>query len=186
MNRRSLVLISGPIAAGKTTTAEHLAAVVRAENRRAMALDMDGMIAMTAGSDWSVITAEDRRLASRLTGTLVQAAFDAGVEVVVVAGSTLSSYEWDDVTAGLSLQPETTYVLLSVSLDESIRRARNDPGRVATRNATHVTRLAAAIDWTEVRKPDVEVETDGMSVDEVVRLLRERLLLTPRRRGEAS
>ena len=164
---RSLVLISGPVAAGKTTTAVGLAALARIEGIPALAIDMDEMIEMAAGPDWSMISQAQRRLACRITSGLVDAAFANGAGLVSVAGSTLSGYEWDELTTSLGSSPSVTRVLLRVSLDESVRRAQGDPDRVSTKDPTYVAKIAAARDWASVPKPDIEVHTDGMTGQDV-------------------
>ena len=150
---------------------------------------MDEMIEMVAGSDWSAVQTSDRLRGCHATSSLVQGLFAAGVELVTIAGSTLSPYEWDEVTEGLDPTPRILHVLLRVSLDESVRRAQSDPGRVLTRNPDHVAKLAAAIDWATVRQPDLEVETDDMSVTQVVSLIAGRLevaLASKRRPGDEA
>ena len=168
-----LVLISGPVAAGKTTVAYAFAAYVRTHDYVAAAIDMDEMIAMVAGHDWSRIQRADRLRACCAAGSLVQSLFEAGTAVVAVAGSTLSPYEWDEVTSHLETSQPSTYVLLRVSLDESVRRAQNDSGRVRTKDPTYVARLAAAIDWSAAGTPDLEIDTDDLTVSEVVQAIAE-------------
>jgi hypothetical protein len=126
------------------------------------------MVAVVAGRDWPAVRQPDRLRASRVTSALVQACFDSGVELVTVAGSTLSAYEWDGVTAGLQPIPRVLYVLLRVSLQESIRRAQGDPERISTKDPAFVAQLAAAINWKTVRPPDVEIDTDALTADEVI------------------
>lgn len=178
MAGHNLVLISGGIAAGKTTTARGLADLARKAGMRAMAIDMDEMIEMVAGTDWSSITREQRRQACRLTGALVDAAFTEGTDLIAIAGSTLLGYEWDVVTSDLVTDPSTTRVLLRVTLEESIRRAQQDPARLSTRDPVYVEELAAAIDWRSVPEPDLEVHTDGMTSQELVDRIAE--VMTPR------
>ena len=182
VSTRNLVLISGPVAAGKTTTAVGLAALARSEGTPALAIDMDEVIEMAAGPDWSVISQAQRRLACRITSGLVDAAFANGAGLVSVAGSTLSGYEWDELTTSLGSSPSVTPVLLRVSLDESVRRAQGDP-RVSTKDPTYVAKIAAARDWASVPKPDIEVHTDGMTGQDVQERIASRVALPLRSRG---
>ena len=173
------MLISGPIAAGKTTAVLGLASYVRARGTLAAAIDMDELIEMMAGRDWSLIRHEDCQRARHAASALVQACFDTGMRVVIVAGSTLSKYEWDEVTRALSPMPQILKVLLRVSLEESVRRAQNDAGRVLTKNPEYVAKLAAAINWEATGQYDVEIETDDITVDQVVAIAARRLNLPP-------
>jgi adenylylsulfate kinase-like enzyme len=170
-----LVLISGPVAAGKTTVAYELAAHARAHGYVAAAVDMDEMVATVAGNDWSRIQRADRLRACHATASLVQALFDAGTQAIAVAGSTLSPYEWDAVTRHLETAPPITYALLRVSIDESVRRAQADPGRVHTKDPTYVAKLAAGTDWSHVPTADIDIDTDDLTVPEVVALIAQKV-----------
>jgi hypothetical protein len=68
---------------------------------------------------------------------------------------------------------ETIDVLLHVSLEESICRAQADPARVHTQHAAYVAKLAAAIDWTVVSRPDIDLNTDHLTAQEVIGLVAE-------------
>ena len=112
------------------------------------------------------------------------------MELVAIAGSTLSPYEWDALAVQTDPRPKILYVLLRVSIEESVRRAQADPGRIHTRDPEYVTRLAAAIDWESIRQPDLVVQTDGMSLDAVTEAIASNLTPPLRRwgggRGEGS
>jgi adenylylsulfate kinase-like enzyme len=124
MPEHRLVLIGGPIASGKTTVARALAALLRSIGQDAAAIDMDEMIAIVAGEDWSLIIVSDRKKAGRLASRVVQGLFNEGVSTVAIAGSTLSPYECDEVVTHLIPDSIVTRVLLRVSVEESIRRAQ--------------------------------------------------------------
>ena len=190
MPDRHLVLISGPVAAGKSSTVIRLAELARAQGRLAAAIDMDETIEMVAGSNWSTVQKSDRIRACRATASFVHSLFESGMELVAIAGSTLSPYEWDALAVQTDPPPKILYVLLRVSIEESVRRAQADPGRIHTRDPEYVTRLAAAIDWESIRQPDLVVQTDGMSLDEVTEAIASNLTPPLRRwgggRGEGS
>jgi tRNA uridine 5-carbamoylmethylation protein Kti12 len=166
-----LVLISGGIASGKTSAADRLAAVARQRGLSAASIDMDAMIEMTAGHEWSAIEDEQRRFAVQITGSLVEALLESGVQMVFIAGSTLSPYEWDGLLGVLKSNPRHLFVLLRVSLDEAIRRAEHDPSRTRTRNPEVLRRLAQRVDWTRVRGHHIDLVTDGLSLDDVASIL---------------
>ena len=171
VNVPALVLISGPIASGKSTVAMTLAARARAQGLPAASIDMDEVVAMVAGADWSLIRQEDRELASQVAAVIAERCFVAAVNLVLVAGSTLSSWEWDRLLECVSTKVTVTHVLLKVSLVESVRRAQADPGRELTKDATYVERIYDRIAWGSLRRPDIEIDTDNLSLDEVVSLV---------------
>jgi shikimate kinase len=174
-----LVLITGPIASGKTTAALALATKVRETGLRAAAIDMDVMVEMLAGTDWSLITAEDRRSGQRIAASTIDRLIGEGAKVVAAAGSTISRYEWDDVLAGIRSEVSTTFVLLEVSLEESIRRAHADPTRGATKNPAVVTRIYAENAQKSMRPYDLTVSTDGQTPDAVASTIADRVFRLP-------
>jgi shikimate kinase len=167
LDKQTLVLISGPVASGKTTTAWMLAKAARELSLQAASIDMDEMVEMIAGSDWSLITEEDRRRACRATSGLVDQLLDSGVVFIAIAGSTLSQYEWDEVLQSLNRRPRVFLVLLHVSLEEASRRTKDDPDRIKTKDRSYLTQLDARTNWKAIRQHDVELETDGIKADEV-------------------
>ena len=170
-----LILISGAVASGKTRLAWRLAELARARAILAASIDMDELVEILAGRDWSLVTNEDRQRACELAATVAQRLFDQDVRFVAISGSTVSPYEWEQVLRDLNTTPVTTYVLLRVSLAEAVRRAQEDPTRVATRNSDLLARLHSAIDWARVPHADIDVDTDGLLPDEVAEAVWSRL-----------
>lgn len=180
-NGTQLLLISGAVGSGKTTLASNLARIARDHGLTAASIDMDDMVSVVAGTDWSLVTHEHRVRASKAAGELARHLLDSGHRIVAIAGSTLSQYEWDDVLSAFDDQPAVTYVLLRVSVDEATRRAQLDPARsptAGTRNPDVVAHLHRAIDWTTVRKHNIEINTDHLTADEVVETVWRQLGLT--------
>jgi cytidylate kinase len=171
-----LVLISGPIASGKTSVAFELAARVRREGRRAAAIDMDDLVEMVGGDDWSLVTQDHRLRASGCAGKLARELFDGGFGLIAVAGSTLMAYESDELLVHLASPVTVLRVLLRVNVDEAILRAQADSTRVGTRDAEAVKALHSRIDWQKVPASDLAIETDGRSIEEVADLIEQRLV----------
>jgi hypothetical protein len=163
---RRLVLVSGPIASGETTVSAQLARTARTMGKLAATVDMDDVVAMLTGA-WSVVKLEDRFRASQLAAAIVDRLFESGIEMAVVAGSTMSAYESDGLVGHLTSKPKILSIRLRVSLDESIRRAQADPARVRTLDGDFVARVYAAIDWTSVRQADLDLVTDSLNADQV-------------------
>jgi hypothetical protein len=99
---RHLILISGAVASGKTTLALSLAGLARMRGIPAASIDIDELVVTVAGPDWSLVTRTDRLFACELAGVLTERLFDRGERLVAIAGSTLSSYEWQHVVTSLS------------------------------------------------------------------------------------
>ena len=172
-------MISGAVASGKTTLAEALARLARDHGLTAAAIDIDELTTMVAGRDWSRITPAHRRLACELAASLTDDLFDRDWTLIAIAGSTLSAQEWDDVRRSMKTNPATTYVLLRVSVADAVRRALGDATRGATSDPRVVEALHSRIDWSRVRKPAIEIETDRLSAEEIAATVWSALL--PRR-----
>ena len=101
--------------------------------------------------------------------------FASGFEVVAIAGSTLASWEWSAVLAKLDPTAERLFVRLSVSLNESTRRAQADSTRVRTKDAEFVRRHYERIDWQALAPVDLKIDTDGLTLEEVVEAIASRV-----------
>jgi shikimate kinase len=163
-----LVLITGPIASGKTTTAFAFAARGRESGLRTAAIDMDDLVEMVAGKDWRRVTREHWDLAFRLAAAIIERLFSRGVTHVALAGPVFALNQRRRLLEQFSCQPETTCVLLRVSLAESINRAQNDPLRIITKDPAFVTRIYATIDWSNIADQDLDLDTESLSPAEVV------------------
>ena len=163
-----LVLISGPNGSGKTTLALRLAEEARARGLTAAAVDMDELVEMVAGSDWSKVRLEQRELSSRLAGSICDELMELGTQLLVVAGSTVSPYEWDLLLRNARGPKQPFSILLRVSFEEAKRRAAHDTTRASTWDAATAARLFDAIDWSTVCAPHLELDTDGLDSDAVL------------------
>jgi hypothetical protein len=165
-----LVVITGPIASGKTTLAFGLAAFARERGLKAAAIDMDDLVEMVAG-DWEHVGKAHRLLAPRLAAVLLNELRSAGYDFVAVAGSTLAAYEQDAIVAHLYGGLVSAHVRLSVRIEEAGRRAQADSSRVATKNPDVLRRHYDRIDWERLPAADFHIDTDGRPAGEVLHLV---------------
>lgn len=117
-----LVMISGPIAAGKSTLAGEVARRLRARGSSVALTDLDTVAEM------ALPTLPDWDWAHRIHAQLVGAWLGSGVDVVVDEGTSTV----DEVHQVLGEVPPGTavfHVVLTADYDQSLARARNDPGR---------------------------------------------------------
>jgi shikimate kinase len=169
-----LVLISGPIASGKTTAILGLASLARQWGLPAAAIDIDELVEMTAG-DWSQANEGHRRLAWQLASVLIDKLIQSGIVLIAVGGSTLSPKEWDELLKRIETAPQTLYVRLRVSFEEALQRARSDPDRVSTKDGTFLAQQYKRLDWTGVDEPDISIETDDLLPGDVASQIAQRL-----------
>jgi lactoylglutathione lyase len=128
-----LLVISGPIAAGKSTVASALAATFRDSGRSVAVVDLDRLYMMLDDrppmSDPSH-SREARRAAAALTDHFVV----EGIELVIVEGTFWTRSEREELTTALTTLVQPMFVTLRVSVDEALRRVQSDSSRRASRN----------------------------------------------------
>ncbi len=123
-----IIVITGPIASGKSTVAIELARALELMDVRAAVIDLDlvhdRLTANGSPSDDSTWT-----LARRETATAANAFLEQGVAVVIAEGS--FNLPSDRATFTRHLRPSSglAFVTLQVSFQEALRRAQADPTR---------------------------------------------------------
>lgn len=117
-----LVMISGPIASGKSTLAAEIVRVLRTEGLSAALTDLDTVagMALPGMPDWS--------WAHAVHAQLVAAWLATDVDVVIDEG-TSSLTEVRQVLEHVSTGTDVFHVVLTADYDKSLARARADAGR---------------------------------------------------------
>jgi adenylylsulfate kinase-like enzyme len=127
-SRGVVIVVTGPIASGKSTVAGALARELELLGVGAAVIDLDlvhdQLTTKASAPDDSTWT-----LARRETATLANAFQEAGVAVVIAEGS--FNMPTDRATLVQHLRPSTdvVFVTLQVSFAEALRRAQGDPTR---------------------------------------------------------
>jgi shikimate kinase len=161
-----LVVLVGPVAAGKSTLAARLVQLVRREGMTAADVDMDDVAFMQCGGD---DLDEFWRRAAVATAGLVRGWFDAGVEVVVTHGPFFESDGFEVLRRALPADVEAHHVLLRVAPEVAVERAQGDPTRGISRDPAFVRDsnacLAALRDALPIMR--LEVDTTVRGPDEI-------------------
>lgn len=163
-----LVVVVGPIASGKSTTANALADRLAGPDRLVVAVDLDDVVfAQRApldehGETW----ARGRRVHAALVG----AWFAEGVDVVVAHGPLQHDPGLATLLAAVPAGTDVVRVLLQVSFEAAVTRVLADPTRVFSRDLDF---LRECHDRFAVLHPDVgpfdrTYRTDEVTVDAVV------------------
>ena len=123
-----IIVITGPIASGKSTVAIELARALELIDVRAAVIDLDlvhdRLTANGSPSDNSTWTR-----ARRETATAANAFLAEGVEVVIAEGSFNLASDRATFTRHLGPSSRLVFVTLQVSFQEALRRAQADPTR---------------------------------------------------------
>jgi adenylylsulfate kinase-like enzyme len=127
-----VIVITGPIASGKSTIAQALARELEQSGVRAAVIDLDlvhDALPETLAGDDSSWTVARRNAAA--TANLLAA---DGVTVVIAEGSFNSPDDRSTFARDLRSDRDPLYVTLQVSFEEALRRALRDPTRGRSRD----------------------------------------------------
>ena len=161
-----LLVISGPIAAGKSTVASALAATFRKSGRSVAVVDLDRLYMMLDDpapmSDPSH-SREARHAAAALTDHFVL----DGIELVILEGTFWTMSEREELTAALTTLVQPVYVTLRVSVEEALRRVQSDTGRRASRNPAILRASHAAFGAVSPIPTDAIIDSSSVTADAV-------------------
>lgn len=167
-----VVVITGPIASGKSTVARELARRLELAGLRAEVIDLDGVHdRLTANGS----TADDSTwtLARLESATVANAFVEEGVAVVIAEGS--FNLPSDRATFAEHLRPGSglVFVTLQVSFDEALRRAHRDPtrGRSQDPQFLHSHFVARHDVLAAVPATDIEIDTERTTATAAARKL---------------
>ena len=138
-----------------------------------MSIDLDVLIEMVAGSDWKQVRARHWEEAREAAATLIDHSFESRYDLVALAGPFFNASERVHLLNCLSFPRNAFFVMLRASLEETLRRTRLQPDRGLTSDADFVTGIYEAIDWETVPPNDLEIDTDGRTIEEVVAAISE-------------
>jgi predicted kinase len=172
-----LIVITGPIASGKSTVAGELARELERAGHRVAVIDLDLVHDMlTAGARPSDDTTW--AVARRAAAMLANAFLGAGIEVVVAEGSFNRPDDRAAFTAPLDARAAPRFVTLRVSYEEALRRATSDPTRGKSRDPDFLGPYFATADRLLATAPatDLVIDTERTSAKEaageIARLVR--------------
>jgi len=164
MTEPRLLVISGPIASGKSTVSRALGRRLQQEGATVAVIDLDLVYEMLTTSDGPKDDPETWRRAQAATGELAAALVADGTEVVVVDGDFLAP---DDRVA---LGATARFVTLTVGFDEAKERVTVDPTRTASRDLAflgrHYDEASEAVSRSAAS--DLVIDTGSATVIEVV------------------
>lgn len=159
-----LIVITGPIASGKSTIARELARELEPTHGPIAVIDLDLLYDMlrpggpkSDDAAWALA----RRAAAGLATTFL----GDGVTVVIAEGSFNTPGDRAAFARHLDARVDTRYVTLRVSFEEALRRAQADPTRGLSRDPNVLGRyFAGAERWlATVPTTDVVLDTERMT-----------------------
>jgi len=127
-----LVVLTGPIAAGKNTVADELARSLTERGRTVVVADVDDVAAMV-GAPGAAATGL-WFAAHEAHGALVGRWMRSAVDDIVVVGPIYSTEEQAALTEALPDGAPILWIVIDAPVSVTLPRAQSDPGRVLSRD----------------------------------------------------
>jgi shikimate kinase len=177
---KALVVITGPVGAGKSTTSQALARALQSRNVSAAVIDLDEVYCMARQqadfNDRSMWTT-----ARRAAAALTESFFASGLNTVIVEGGFLSVIEYGELRQHLTSEVNEFFFTLLTSASTALYRAQTDPnpGRVVSRLVEVQANLYA--EFTEalpfLRETSVVIEADSSHPEVLAETMTQKILL---------
>jgi adenylylsulfate kinase-like enzyme len=156
-----VIVISGPIASGKSTVARDLARDLEQVGVRAEVIDLD-LLHDVLIADGSVSHDSKCTMARRAVATLANTFLAQGVAVVIADGSFNRPSDRATLSQHLRTDARPVYVTLRVSFEEALRRAQADPTRGRSQDPLVLAPYFAAVSpvLETIPATDIVIDTE--------------------------
>jgi shikimate kinase len=175
----NLVVVTGPIAAGKSAVGRGLARRVGGA-----VIDLDRVYELLAPDPKSDEAVWSR--ARRLAGAMAAALFDEGLGAVVIEGEVWTSGHRAELLARVPPAARLSWITLTVPFPEALRRAQADPTRGLSRDPAflraQLDAFGRALPW--LREVSEVIDTATLGEEAIVERLAQALPSSGRRRGD--
>jgi hypothetical protein len=132
---------------------------------------------MLIGDDWLSVTLDDWLIARELAAQIAETLFLHEIETVILSGPFFNDESRQHLLRGFAIEPPVLSVLLRSSLAESQRRALDDKQRLPLiKDPAFIASIYDSIVWDDLPQQDVDIDTDGLTLDAVVAAVVEQVL----------
>jgi hypothetical protein len=168
--KQLLIVITGPVGGGKSTTSIAVAQEFRRPDLQVAVIDLDqvyGFVRQQVGHGEQV----GWRRARLAAGAMSQALFDDGISFVILDGEFFNQTELDEAVGGVAPEVRRCFFSLRVSYEKALARAQPDPTRGASKdplflepwwNGTYLPALPF------LEATTVVIDTEQLTAEEVV------------------
>jgi predicted kinase len=170
-----VVVITGPIASGKSTLGRAVAVELAARGFASAVIDLDLVYEILDPSRGPKDDEARWREARRLAGTIA-ARLERDRSAVVVEGEFATEVQRSDLCAELPHDWSASFVTLTVDFDEALRRAMVDPTRGISKDRDFLAAHYRAMADTRETNGDFVLDTGGVSVSLAARSIVDWLL----------
>jgi shikimate kinase len=177
---KTLVIITGPVGAGKSTTSQAIARALQGRNISTAVIDLDEVYCMARQqADFN-----DREMwatARRAAAALTESFFASGLNAVIVEGGFLSALEHQELRQHVTSEVNEFFFTVFTSAPTALHRAQTDPnpGRVVSRLAEVQADLYAEFSRALpfLRETSVIIEADSRSPELLAETMTQKILL---------
>ena len=174
-----LIVITGPIGAGKSTVAHGLTERLRQLGRAVAVVDLDDVFEM--GSTWYQPSAGSWQRAQAVHGALIAAWLRSGVDAVIAHGPFYTAEDRAALLAELPTGLVQRWVMLLAPFDAALGRVADDPDRNLSRDpgflrASH-ERFSELL--PDIPRCDWVFDTTSRSAEDIAATLGASLSATP-------
>jgi thymidylate kinase len=176
-----LVVITGPISAGKSTIADSLGKRLRAGGAKVAVIGLDEMYLIgkqNDSADWEWDETETWSAARRACGSLAESFFASGYDASVVEGGDFGTAEAiEELLTFVRPSAEIFMFTLAVSYDEMFRRARGDPNREPIRSDRGYKKMHASFvkQLEFLRERSECIDADDLTPDQIASHIADRI-----------
>ena len=168
-NHQLLLVITGPVGAGKSTTSLALAQALRRTNLLVAVIDLDQMYSFVRQQDgYGELVAWER--ARHGAAALATALFATHMSIVIVEGEFFTADELNTLITLIPPNIEHYFFTLRLSYERAFERVQGDPSRGASKDPSFLlslhTAFAQALPFLDAAS--VVIDTDAFTQEEVV------------------
>jgi shikimate kinase len=169
VNQPLLIIVTGPVGAGKSTTSVALAHALRRSDVSVAVIDLDLMYGFVRQKDgYGEQTAWTRARSG--AGALANALLASTMSIVIVEGEFFTAHELNTLLAPIPPDIEHRFFTLRLSYEQALVRVQADPSRGASKDPVVLRSLhasfAQALPFLE--EASVVIDTNTLTQEEVV------------------
>ena len=165
-----LIVITGPIASGKSTIARAVMRQLEATGAEAAVVDLDLVYEMVDPTAWAKTDQRKWTQTRRVTARLSDAFLAEGLAVIVEGGFQTPA-ERREFSDALRSQVEPHFVTLRVSFDLALQRAQLDPTRGLSKDPEFLRQHYEATAAAASAATDLALDTGATSIAEAARVV---------------
>lgn len=177
--RTRLVVVIGPIAAGKTTVCNLLTDRLLAEGFTVAGADVDDVSTMIQAPGGR--TQEHWDHAHLAHGSLVRGWLDSPVDLVIAHGPIYTRHETDSLMTSVPSGTAVLRILLLASINSALQRVQGEPDRGLSKDPTFL-RATYERFWSirpTMDRCDLTFDTESESPEHIAKRIADRLLDVP-------